>query len=81
MVMVSNDVPSTLGNLGSLRDGRPPSLLRDCASTCPGEKQSQEHTLVARRGDCSGEKQKVKPRVSLQRHLAPQLKEDVLLNF
>ena len=45
MVMVSNDVPSTLGYSGSLKDGGPPGpalpplLLRDCASTCPGEKE------------------------------------------
>ena len=58
MVMVSNDVPSTLGNLGSLRDGRP---ALPCLLHLPrGKAVSRIHTGAA--GSCRSERQKVKPK-------------------
>ena len=93
MVMVSNDVPSTLGYSGSLKDGGPParpclpSFCETARPLAPGRKKavSRIHAAGCRGEWQCGERQKVKPQARVypipQFHvprLAISLKEDAV---
>ena len=80
--MVSNDVPSTLGYSGSLKDGGPPAPAWPCLpSFCetarplaPGRKKavSRIHAAGGAAGIGSGERQKVKPQPKARVYPIPQ---------